>query len=157
MKLKRLRGALAALNVVLILGVVALAWATFFVRHEAKLPPLDVRGLALVPQPSTGADGYSVIWTQLDKPPLPPPPPPPEVKAVPSFEGSVAILALDPRDPAQRACIVQPRGASEQLYLPLGKRLGDYTCTSIAEDEAGWFVDVTHSSGASGRIRIHRD
>ena len=107
-------------------------------------------------QPSAGADGYSVIWTQLDRPPPPPPPPPPPVApAAPPFEGSVAVLAFDPHDPTQKACIVQRGG--EQLYLGLGKKLGDYTCTSIGVDEEGWFVDVLCSSGSSGRIRIRRE
>jgi hypothetical protein len=148
--MKRLRGALVALNVLLILGVLTIAWRTFFVRHEAKLPSLDVKTLALVPQPRADADGYSVIWTQLDKPPPEPPPVAKAPPSVPPLEGTLACLAVDGRD-----CIALVKG--EQLYLALGQTAGDYTCTKLAQDDAGWFAEILSRSGASGKVRMPKE
>ena len=156
-----LRSALVALNVLLILCVVALGGITFFgpapappawpandgeVLDMAKrltiVPPYNPVRLALPHQrpPSDPLAQYAIIWQSLEKPPPPPPPPKPiEQTNVPTQTAveqlfSLVMVHMHPKDPSQNSCILQPRQGGEQIVVHVGEKVPNwpaYTCASI--------------------------
>jgi len=159
-RVRVLRAALLIANVLLVVGLLALAREIFFTHHETTLPRLDVKGLVLVEKPLPGAEAYTTIWKELDHPPEPEEPKAPAPPPRPSLTATLAlaIVAIDAAHPEQRGCILNPLGPGEQLVLKPGQSSAGYTCETIEKDELGWYTDVTSSSGASGRIRLkHED
>ncbi len=156
--IRRVRLAIAGLNVLLV-GIVGIATRqVFFTRDDPHIPLVALKERAIAPRAAESSALYEVIWKEIDKvppPPAPPPPPPPREENASDLL-RLAFAAEDPKRPADRLVILQRVGAAEQLILRAGETTGGVTCESIEREGPDLVAVVKTVSGARGRLKVQR-